>query len=274
MSAVFHLGEGIAARSMPGPGDKVLWLHGYTIDSSAFGELWELLPGWHHLGIDLPGHGASRPLEAGEELPSLARRLVKLALEQQVRHLVALSFGTLVATQMVIEHPTAFASLTLGAPSLAGGPMDPDVENVYVALGRLYRERGPGPHLRTLWMTSPPYLFKGAERRPGLWHGLSELVERHRWEELGSGAMQSLTARPQRESGLRRIQSATLVLLGEEELPAYRRCAEILRRSVGRCERRYLPGVGHLCMLEAPELARGPIDAHLRAHAAQVPPPG
>jgi 2-succinyl-6-hydroxy-2,4-cyclohexadiene-1-carboxylate synthase len=203
----------------------------------------------------------------------MARRLGKLALEQGVRHVIALSFGTLIATQMAIEYPTSFASLILGAPTLAGGPQDPDVELTYEALGRLYHERGPGPHLRALWMSSPPYLFKGAERRPELWRSLSELVERHRWEELGSGAMQRLTLRPQRESSLRRIQSATLVLLGEEELPAFRRCAEIIRRAASQCERHYLPGVGHLCMLEAPELARGPIDAHLRAHASCPPPP-
>src|SRR5262245_51575468 len=113
---------------MPGESDKVLWIHGYTVDSTVWQDLWALLPGWHHIGIDLPGHGGSRQLQDGEDLPSLGRDLGQLALEHDVRHLVALSFGTVIALQIAIEFPTSFASMVLGAPALAGGPQDPEVE--------------------------------------------------------------------------------------------------------------------------------------------------
>ena len=269
-TAPFPLGDGIAARIVECGGDAILWLHGYTLDASSFGELWSLLPGWSHLGVDLPGHGASRPFEAGEDLPSLARRLGRLAIERGVRHLIALSFGTIIATQIAVEYPTSFASLVLAAPSLAGGPQDASVGQLYEELGRLYQERGPGPHLRSRWIRSPPGLFKGAARRPELQRSLEALVDRHGWAELGDGTLKRLLAHPQSEADLRRIQAATLILLGEEEFPAFRRCGEIIRRAVPGAKRIYLEGVGHLCLLEAPLQVQGPIERHLREHASAL----
>ena len=52
-------GKEIYCRQAPGSADKVLWVHGYTMDSSLWQPLWDELPGWHHFGIDLPFHGTS-----------------------------------------------------------------------------------------------------------------------------------------------------------------------------------------------------------------------
>jgi len=263
-----NFGEDLAARLAPGEGEAVLWIHGYTLDASSWERLWELLPGWRHIGIDLPGHGASLPLPAGDDLPALARRIGRLALRHGVRHVVALSFGTLVALQLAIEHPTAFASVTLAAPALGGGPQDPDVARRYDELAAAYRTKGFGPHLRERWMQSPPDLFKGAEGRPELWDRLWRLVGRHGWWELADGSYGRLGNHPQPRHQLTAVRAAFLVLVGENELPAFKRCAELIRRSVSDCERVYVPAVGHLCVLEDPEGTCGLIAAHLRAHAA------
>lgn len=252
-----NLGDGLAARVVPGdgPGDgeAVLWIHGYTLDSSSWTRLWELLPGWRHIGIDLPGHGASLPLPAGDDLPALARRIGGLALRHGVRHVVALSFGTLVALQIAIEHPEDFATVTLAAPALGGGPQDPDVALRYDELADAWRRRGFGPHLRERWMTSPPDLFKGAESKPELWAQLWRLVGRHAWWELGDGSYGRLGNHPQTRPQLQAIRSSFLVLVGDNEMPAFKRCAELIRRSVPDCQRAYVPAVGHLCILEDPE---------------------
>lgn len=264
-------GDGLVARVRRGPGEPVLWIHGYTIDSSSWADLWGLLPGFCHIGVDLPGHGASRDLRRDEDLPALGRTLGLLAQQWQARHMVALSLGTVIALQVAIEFPCWFSSLVLGATSLAGGPQDPEVERRYEAMAALYQEQGTGPHLRDLWMNSPPDLFKGAEGQPDLWRRLSALVGAHRFTELADFAMRRLTSPPQREADLRRIEARTLVFLGEEEMGAFRRCGEIIRRSVPRCERRYLPGVGHLCLLEAPQQVAAPIAAHLAGERAATP---
>ena len=115
-----EFGDGLMARERPGKLDAVLWIHGYTLNSAAWLPLWEKMPSWHHIGIDLPAHGGSRLIREGESLSSLASTVGRLALGRGVRHIVALSFGTMVATQTAIEYPDSFASVTLGAPALAG----------------------------------------------------------------------------------------------------------------------------------------------------------
>jgi pimeloyl-ACP methyl ester carboxylesterase len=258
----------LIARVAPGEGERVLWLHGYTLDSSSWSELWELLPGWHHIGVDLPGHGSSLPLPPGEDLPALARRIGRTALDRGVRHLVALSFGTLLALQIVIEYPTEFATLILGAPALGGGPVDPEVGERYDELAGIYRREGFTPGLRERWMQSPPNIFKGAEAHPALWSRLRAIVGRHPWWELADGSYSRLSNHPQTAAELRRVKTPALVLVGEDELAPFKRCAELIRRQLPRCQRRYLPVVGHLCMLEEPATVHPLIESHWRsAHA-------
>lgn len=261
-----EFGQDLAARVATGSGERVLWIHGYTLDSSTWQHLWHDLPGWHHIGIDLPGHGASQPLEAGTTLPQLGRTIGQLALEHDVRHVVGLSFGGMIALQVAIEFPDAFASLTLGAPGLAGGPEDPAARQRYPELLELYARRGAGPWMTELWMTAPPDLFKGAQGHTVLWQELADVVERHSWLELRTLAMQHLRMHPQTETDLRRIKAATMVMVGDQEMPAFIHTAQLLQRSIPACRTVHLPATGHLCMLESVELAGPLIDLHLRAH--------
>jgi pimeloyl-ACP methyl ester carboxylesterase len=271
---LINWGDGFAARVVSGGPDAVLWIHGYTLDSSSWLPVWDLLPGWTHIGVDLPGHGSSLPLKDGESLPSLARRLWTLAARHDVRHCVALSFGTLVATQMAIERPDALATLVLAAPALGGGPQENGVGVRYQELITTYRQRGFGPHLRARWMTSPPDIFKGAEARPELWARLWRLVGRHPWWELADDSFARFANHPQTQSELRRIGAPTLVLIGDNELAAFKRCAELIRRAIPAVHRTYLPEAGHLCMLEQPELSAPLIGNHLRhGHARSCADP-
>jgi 2-succinyl-6-hydroxy-2,4-cyclohexadiene-1-carboxylate synthase len=261
--------EGIAGRVRPGDGDKILWVHGYTLDSSSWGEMWRLLPGWYHLGIDLPGHGASGPVAEVESLPALARRLGEFCRRQGVRHVVGLSFGTITTTQMVLEFPDLFSSVVLAAPSLAGAPQDPEVEQTYTRLGQLYHFLGPGAHLRAVWMRCRAW--NGVEKRPRLREVLAELVGQHSWQELKGFAIRRLLEPPQPEAALRRIHAPVLTLVGDQELPAFRDCAAVLQRVLPRCSGHELADTGHLCLLQSPEPAAVVIDAHLRAHALRAP---
>src|ERR1044071_7500718 len=94
---------GRGGRVGRGDGPKLLWIHGYTLDSSAWDELWPLIPGYMHVGVDLPGHGGSAGIEPGSTLIDLGKRLSALCEEQKIDHVVALSFGTIVALQLLME---------------------------------------------------------------------------------------------------------------------------------------------------------------------------
>ncbi len=258
------IAEGLAGQAT-GEGPRILWLHGYTLDCTSFRTMWSLLPGYRHYGVDLPGHGRSAPIAAAETLRTLGRRVADFCRAEGIEHLVALSFGTLTGTQVAIEEPDLFSSITLAAPSLAGGPQDPEVGLTYARLGALFRRLGPGPALTDAWMSA--VAWRGVEKQPELQRAMRALVERHRWSELRDWGMQRLLQPAQTPEQLGQIRSPVLVLIGELDLPACHACTAILDESLRRCRRVTLAGTGHLCMLESPEPSALAIRDHLLAHA-------
>ena len=255
--------EGLALHLSGTEGEGVLWLHGYTLDSTIWSRLWGQLPGWRHAGLDLAGHGQSRDLQRDDTLASLASTVIRIARHHDLRHLVGLSFGGMVALQAAIDAPEAFASLALGSPAVAGGATDSDAATRNRELSRLYRERGAGRWLAELWMRSPPDIFKGAARDTALWNALAEVVERHRWSELATDQMNRLTT-PSQLARLSSIACPTLLLIGEDDMPVFKRTAQLLRRAVAGCERVYVPSAGHLGLLEAPAEVAPSLSAHWR----------
>lgn len=256
--------EGLAVtRAGSGPG--VLWLHGYTLRAEVWRPVWAELPGWRHVGVDLPWHGASRALRADESLSAVADTVVGHALAEGVRHVVALSFGTVLAFEMAVRHPTAFSSWTLTAPAVAGMPHEPDVAQRYADLTILYRRRGPGTHMTHTWMACPPAIFAGAAARPTVHDRLRRLIDRHRWDELAGTGMRALVARPQTPNELAVVPAPVLALVGEEDLFTHRACARSVAAAAPAGVLRTLPGTGHLPPLEEPAAAAAVIGGHLCA---------
>jgi len=259
------VGDGMVATVIAGSADRVLWIHGYALDSRIWTELWAKLPAWSHVGLDLPGHGASAPMRAGLDIVTLARQIGRLAIEANVRHLVGLSFGGMMALQVAIEYPSAFASLVLGAPGLGGGPHDRHAQARNLELSRVYRSRGPGPWLTELWMKSPPDIFTGASAYPELWRRLRGIVDEHTWAELGGAiGMHPLTTHPQTPEQMRSIAAAGLVIVGDDDMDAFKRCAELIRRSLRSCRCVRLPATGHLGLLERSAAVAPMLDTHFR----------
>ncbi|MEV7970413.1 alpha/beta hydrolase [Sphaerisporangium sp. NPDC088356] len=247
-----------------GDGPAVLWIHGYTMDSSVWERLWASLPGWRHIGVDLPGHGRSGPLLPGTSLTRLAAELTALARAESARMVVAESIGSMIALQMAIDDPGAVRGLIIGSPTVAGAPAEPGTGEHYRALAMLARSGASGEQLADLWMTSPPDIFRGTERHPALRAGLRAIVARHAWKELRDGAMYGLSRHVHTAEDLGGIRAATLVVVGEEDMPTFRSSAELLRATVPRCRTVTVPAAGHLCMIERPETVAPAIGTHLR----------
>ncbi len=244
---------GLVARARPGPGHPVLWVHGYTIDSTTWADLWSRLPCWTHLGIDLPGHGGSDLLGPGTSLRDLGETLADAALGRGVRHVVGLSLGSMIALQVVLARPAAFETLTMAAPALAGGPVEQAVAVRYLELRDLYRRRGPGPWMTELWMRSPPETFAYATE--SLRAQLSAVIDRHSWREFDRPdfGICGFACQFQDPNGLVRAAARLLILIGDRELEAFRKAAAILRDIRPDAQVVELAGAGHLCLLQAPE---------------------
>jgi pimeloyl-ACP methyl ester carboxylesterase len=231
-------------------------------------ELWGKLHGWRHIGLDAPGHGCSLPLRRGEELPALARRIGAVAIARGALHIVALSFGSVLALQVALEYPGAFASLTLAAPMLGGGPFDRDISVRYATLKSIFAEVGYTSELSDRWIGSGASLFRGIEACPQLATELARQVHRHPWWELADDTYQRLWQIPQSLKELGRIALPTLLLVGGDDAPAVHETAYFLERVITDCQRCDLTGLGHLCILEAPARVQPIIQQHWRAQAA------
>jgi pimeloyl-ACP methyl ester carboxylesterase len=233
-----------------GTGPAVLWIHGYTLDSSLWADLWQLLPGYRHIGVDLPGHGSSGPFPAGLTLPGLAMELARLARAEDAHRVVALSFGTIAALQLAIDAPDLVRRLVVGAPGIGGRYADGVAER-YQQLALLRRLAGPGELMADLWMSSPPDLFRGTERHPVLRKRVKEVVMRHDWAELMNGRLRLLAGHAQ-VPALGQITADTLVIIGDEDMPAYHDNTRTLCGAVPRCRSHPVPAAGHLVLLERP----------------------
>jgi pimeloyl-ACP methyl ester carboxylesterase len=264
VTTVWDVGDGLVAHAADGEGQAVLWLHGYTLDTTVFLPLWRRLTGWHHVGLDLPGHGRSRRLRDGDDLRAIADVVSAFAERRSIKHVVALSFGSLLALEIAAARPRQFATLVLAAPGLAGGPHDRAIERRYGELAQLYRRLGCGHHMTELWMRSPPDVFAHVARRPAVAARLASVIDQHSWEEMGGLRMRDLTRHAQDDALLARVRAATLVLIGEHEIGAHVACAEIIARGVRDCAVDRLPDGGHLALLEMPSAAAPRIARHLR----------
>lgn len=252
-SAQIDFGNGIIGRVVPGPGDPVLWIHGYTLDSTIWGDLWALLPAWYHIGVDLPGHGASRDLTQSDTLSDVAREIGDIASKNAVQHLVGISFGSLVALEVASLNPSMFKTVVLGSPSLgSSGPLDRIVQARHQEIRRTYSLLGRTCELTELWLRCPPDLFRGIAAFPDVWCNIHEVVSRHSWNELGIDAMYRLTQFSALPSRLKAIDARCLLVIGENDLDVFKRCGEIIKRSLNSCERKYLPALGHLALIESP----------------------
>jgi pimeloyl-ACP methyl ester carboxylesterase len=248
-----------------GRGPAILWIHGYTMDRTIWYPLWDRLPGFRHCGVDLPGHGRSGPLRSGETLTGLAGRILEVARAEGADQVVGLSFGSAVALQLAISHPQAVRRLVVAAPTIAGALPDVGAARREIQLTMLYRMAGAGPHMTKLWMTSPPDIFRGTESHPLLRERLRQIIDGHRWAELECGAMRSVATHVHTDDDLGRVTAATLVVTGDQDMPAFLANASRLAAVVPSCDHLNVPEAGHLCLIERPDEVAGPLRAHLGA---------
>ena len=245
----------MALEGDAGPKDAtrtILWVHGYTMDSSIWEEVWPMLPGWRHVGIDLPGHGSS-PSPRKDAFRECVAHILRSADRHGARLVAAMSFGGAAVLAAMAERPSFFRACILAAPALPGGPLDAASEACNVDLIRLAAERGIGPWLLDRWMATPPGIFDGLRAHPHRLERVRSIVAAHRWSELQAGGFRDLATARITPAQLRRIETGVTLLIGENDMPSFRRTAEIIVRSIPRSKRVFLDNLGHLVFLESPE---------------------
>lgn len=261
----------LAVRSV-GDGPPVVWLHGYTMDSSIWSDLWSRLPGWTHVGVDLPGHGGSDRIVPGTTLADAAAAVAEVSRSLGAVRMVALSFGTIVALQVALDHPDVCPRLILSAPAMSGGATEPGADVRYTSMMRLAAGGAMRAELVDEWMTAPPDIFTGTLTKPVLRFRLRSVIMRHSWAELETGSMATMLRHRHVDADLERVSASLLVLVGDQDLPVTVAVSTRLERLVSEATRVVIPDAGHLAPLERPADVAPIIAAYLShdAHLSHV----
>lgn len=246
-----------------GPGRTIVWLHGYTMNSRVWAPLWDRLPELRHVGVDLPGHGDSPGWRHGDGLSDVAAQVAGVCDEQGARDLVAMSFGSTIALQLMIDQPDVIDTATLAAPTIAAQAKDPIAAARMRALHTLKSCGADGEAMARLWMKSPPDIFTGLRAHGAAYRAMTRVVSSHRFDELLDNRMWCAFAATHSNAELARINATIRIVVGDADMPRFIDNATTLKRVVRRSALTRMTGCGHLPLQEDPAGAALIVREHL-----------
>jgi 3-oxoadipate enol-lactonase len=248
-----------------GEGAPVLLIHGHTLDLRIWDRVAEELvaAGRRTIRYDLRGHGRSdRPARGYHVADHAADAAAVLDAAAVARApVVGYSIGGGIALEMALTMPARVSSLVLLSPVLPDRDYEPEFFASLREVARATRRDGIRAAMLGPWLASP--LWRGSIAKPGVRERLAELVADF------PGAEYLAADRDRVERGwtvpgrLPEIAEATLVAVGELELPGFRAWAAEIAGGIAGSQLELLDGLGHLHLLEDPALVAGLIVAHL-----------
>lgn len=231
----------------------IVWVHGYTMSSRAWLPLWEQMPGFTHVGVDLPGHGSTPSWPRTATLGDVGDAVAEVMRAHDATRLVGLSFGSAAALEAALRGGPV-DHLVMAAPTINETVSDdPEARDRVFALSRGRRAGMSRAQLAELWMAAPPDIFTGLARHPDAWRHLSEVISEHSFDEYLDGSMNGILMSEQDDDMLSEVRARTTVIVGSDDMPRFLRNAERLRVGVPGCTVHTLPDVGHIPLFEAPQ---------------------
>lgn len=232
--------------------ETIVFSHSYLIDWSHFAPQIEALSGRYRcLAYDHRGHGGSTPVRSRYDIEAIYRdgeRFVEAAAGGPC-HFVGLSTGGFVGLRLAIRRPELVRSLTLMATSAEAEPPGPRRRYRLMILALVLA--GPGPLVDRVM----PLLFGRAfladpARRPEV-EALRRRVEHlTRLPTARFGA--AIFDRPDLTADLRRINTPTLVVVGEDDRAQPPARARHMAERIPGAELAVIPRAGHISTLEEP----------------------
>lgn len=246
--------KGYRSRSSSGATPSVLWIHGYTLDTTCWRSCWRMLPGYSHLGFDMPRHGRSDPAAEYHSMSDLAGELISVAEYEGVTHLVGLSFGAIVALEVLSRAPGLFQSVLLGSASVPNSPPDPDARSTYKQLMGLFDRGAPNETIVESWLAPANPIFSSIRKYPSLQREIISIVSRHGWSELGDNFMLNFIR--QSDCGwspLNSMGTRVVVAYGENDTETFITQAKEVAGRISGAHLLKIAATGHLCLLERPD---------------------
>ncbi|RKH35853.1 alpha/beta fold hydrolase [Corallococcus sicarius] len=249
-----------------GPGEPVLFSHGLLWDSRLFREQVAALRGRYRCIVyDHRGQGQSEPPPGGSaiDLRTVYEDAVALiqALGLAPCHFVGQSMGGFVGLRVAARHPELLQSLSLLDSSAAAEL--PLTLARYRLLTTLTHWLGLRPVVdRIMSLYFGRTFMRDPERRAERAMLRQQLMDNPRqvWR-----AMQGVIHRRSVEGELHRIETPTLVMVGEEDLVTAPAAAAGLHQRIQGSRLVTLPCGGHMCILEQPEAVNAALSHFLDA---------
>lgn len=260
------IGELRIAYERAGDGPPLVLLHGlFGFDSRSWRRQFDgLSHAYTVVAWDMPGTGRSSDPPAGFRdaafADSLAAFMSALGLGQP--HVLGLSFGAALALELYRRHPTVPRSLVL-ASAYAGwaGSLPPEmveqrIQHVSQALDL------PAEQWAREW--APSMLSPSAPLE--LVHEVETLLAD--FHPAGQRAILQAFAHQDLRDVLPRVAVPTLLLYGEQDVRSPVGVGEDLHARIPGSQLVVLPGVGHMCNLEAPERFNAEVRRFLQSVAS------
>ena len=240
-----------------GAGDPVVLIHAFSVDRRMWAsQIAALERRFRVIRYDLRGHGnsaaPSEPYAPHDDLLAVLD-----AAGAQRATLVGLSAGSTLAIDFAIAHPERVARLVLASPGLNGHVPSPALTwtaPVFQAAGA-----GDAEGAAKLWAQTPIMALRSDLSAAGT---VRELV----MDNVKLWTYRTNPARPLTPAAIGRlaeIKSATLVILGGEDLPHIKEIAALLAKGIVGARLVTIPAAGHMVNLDAPQAFAAALDAFL-----------
>ncbi|NYE94353.1 pimeloyl-ACP methyl ester carboxylesterase [Psychromicrobium silvestre] len=266
------------ADNSPAPLRTVLVVHGFRGDHHGLERVVEALPGLRVLMPDLPGFGESEAFPSREHniagyTEFLQEFMTALGLDERTV-LLGHSFGSIVASHFVAEHPGRVAELILinpiAAPALEGpkGVLSKLAQFYYWAAAKLPEKLGQAL-LRSKLIVQVMSVSMAKTKDPEL----LEFIHGQHHAYFSSFAHRDMLLEAFKASisgNVRQVAEQlrlpTLLIAGEKDEIAALPAQHALLERLPQAELSVIDGVGHLIHYETPAEAAQAIKAFLAAH--------
>jgi pimeloyl-ACP methyl ester carboxylesterase len=243
-----------------GDGPVVVLLHGGLADHREWEAQLELADEFTLVAWDAPGCGGSSDPPESFRMDDYAAVLAGLveALNVGRPHVVGLSFGATLALALARHTPSLSDSLVLASPYAGwAGSLPPQTVARRLEAGLRALDQGPAALADGFVET----LF-GEDADPELGANVREMLEDVR--PAGARTMLRAMAECDLREALGRVESPTLVVHGDRDVRAPEPVARAIHEAIPGSAFVVLPGVGHVCNMEAPAAFNAALRTFLR----------
>jgi pimeloyl-ACP methyl ester carboxylesterase len=252
-----------------GEGETVVLLHSGGLSGRQWRRLAESLARHFRVVVpDLLGYGASGAWEAGapfdfrQDVAALTRMLEQY---DGTIHLVAHSYGGLLAMHLLLAQPQRFGRLALYEPVVVSilDPVEDEEALTLLRQVRLTYEPSTPGGVDELWLEKFVEWWNGAGAWQALTPEVQEAFRRSSWK-LHYEVISLISDHTTLES-FRALPHRVLLLGGELSPLTERRVLSRLSEALPNSTLRLFPGVGHMGPLTHAALVNEAIEQHLRA---------